>query len=300
VKVGANSGVNPKAALVTPSVVEAYVFSVRNASLRPPSPRARGSGRSRPCPARRLPTGSVPAPTSSSSTSAGSSRGGVHGRHVRDVPREGAQVWPRSTARRRCRRTRGGTPAGAKPAAAGTCRPACRHQGQQADRLERHRLAARLGPVMTRTDVGGTSTRSTGTGGAVRTGRSSSSASASLASTLGMSSGCAPRGDRRRRPTPTSAPRRPPSGRTGRKPARHRTRSPPRGCAAVLGPPPEGVGQRQQEAAHFGHLLLVEGDDLVVDLDRRQRLEEQARPLDELPWTMPGIAERCSARTSNT
>ena len=39
----------------------------------------------------------------------------------------------------------------------------------------------------------------------------------------------------------------------------------------------QGVGQRQQDAMDFLRLLLLERDDLVVDLDRAQRLEEQAR-----------------------
>ena len=39
----------------------------------------------------------------------------------------------------------------------------------------------------------------------------------------------------------------------------------------------EIVGQRQQDAADFFGLLLFERDDVVVDLDRGQRLEKQAR-----------------------
>ena len=38
----------------------------------------------------------------------------------------------------------------------------------------------------------------------------------------------------------------------------------------------EGVGQREQDAADFLGLLLFERDDVVVDLDRAERLEEQA------------------------
>ncbi len=40
---------------------------------------------------------------------------------------------------------------------------------------------------------------------------------------------------------------------------------------------PEGVGQREQDAADFFLLLLLERHDVVVDFDRAQRLEEQAR-----------------------
>ena len=43
------------------------------------------------------------------------------------------------------------------------------------------------------------------------------------------------------------------------------------------GPRAKGVGQRQQNAADFLELLLLERDDVVVDLDGAERLEEQAR-----------------------
>src|SRR5687767_7971720 len=39
----------------------------------------------------------------------------------------------------------------------------------------------------------------------------------------------------------------------------------------------ERVGQLQQDAPYFFRLLLLEGDDVVVDLDRAQRLEKQTR-----------------------
>ena len=44
-----------------------------------------------------------------------------------------------------------------------------------------------------------------------------------------------------------------------------------------LAAPAEGVGQRQQDAADFFGLLLLERDDVVVDFDGAQRLEKQAR-----------------------
>ena len=45
----------------------------------------------------------------------------------------------------------------------------------------------------------------------------------------------------------------------------------------VRRPAPERVRQREQDAADFLVLLLLERDDVVVDLDRAERLEEQAR-----------------------
>ena len=44
----------------------------------------------------------------------------------------------------------------------------------------------------------------------------------------------------------------------------------------IVGPAAERVGQRQQDAADLLGLLLLERDDVVVDLDRLERLEEQA------------------------
>jgi hypothetical protein len=48
--------------------------------------------------------------------------------------------------------------------------------------------------------------------------------------------------------------------------------------ALELGPaPPEGIGEREQDAMDFLLLLLLERHDVVVDLDGAERLEEQAR-----------------------
>ncbi len=44
----------------------------------------------------------------------------------------------------------------------------------------------------------------------------------------------------------------------------------------ISGASPEGVSQREQDPPHFLGFLLLEGDDVVVDLDRAERLEEQA------------------------
>ena len=48
------------------------------------------------------------------------------------------------------------------------------------------------------------------------------------------------------------------------------------GALQVEGAPPELIGQLQQDAPDFLRFLLLERDDVVVDLDRAQRLEEQA------------------------
>ena len=47
-------------------------------------------------------------------------------------------------------------------------------------------------------------------------------------------------------------------------------------------------------------LAFGERDDVVVERDGRQRLEIQARAARRAPCTMPGIASRCSARTTTT
>ena len=48
------------------------------------------------------------------------------------------------------------------------------------------------------------------------------------------------------------------------------------GPVQISSPPPQGVGQREQNAPDLLGLLLLERDDVVVDLDRAERLEEQA------------------------
>ena len=45
----------------------------------------------------------------------------------------------------------------------------------------------------------------------------------------------------------------------------------------VFRPPAKRVGQREQDSQDLFVLLLLEGDDVVVDLDRAERLEKQAR-----------------------
>ena len=65
--------------------------------------------------------------------------------------------------------------------------------------------------------------------------------------------------------------------RTRRAPAARRARWPPRSSAAGRPRRPrKRVGQREQDAADLLGLLLLERDDVVVDLDRAERLEKQA------------------------
>ena len=47
--------------------------------------------------------------------------------------------------------------------------------------------------------------------------------------------------------------------------------------------PPERVRQRQQDPPDLFLLLLLERDDVVVDFDRAQRLEKQARAAARTP-----------------
>ena len=68
----------------------------------------------------------------------------------------------------------------------------------------------------------------------------------------------------------------------------------------IVGPAAERVGQRQQDAADLLGLLLLERDDLVVDLDRLERLEEQAGAARRAAVHDAGMAPRCSARTIST
>ena len=66
--------------------------------------------------------------------------------------------------------------------------------------------------------------------------------------------------------------------RTARAPAARRARSPRRSSGArSAGARAERVGQREQDAPDFLGLLLLERDDVVVDFDRAERLEKQAR-----------------------
>ena len=96
-------------------------------------------------------TGSVPAPASSSSTSAGSVERLRPSRRCWRCGRRTCSGSPRSTARRRCRRTRVLEHRDLRAVRRRDQQPRLRHQRQQAGRLERHGLAAGVRPVMTST-----------------------------------------------------------------------------------------------------------------------------------------------------
>ena len=170
-----------------------------------------------------------------------------------------------------------GTPAAAIRPPPGSCRPACAISGSRPAVFSATVLPPVFGPVMTSTRVGGISMMSTGT----------SAPSGSLATvvrsharpTPGISSGWRaarssrrPSVDERRLDAVDDRSRSAPS------PAARRARSPTstsrcRSSARRA----ERVGQRQQDAPDLLGLLLLERDDVVVDLDRAERLEKQAR-----------------------
>ena len=68
----------------------------------------------------------------------------------------------------------------------------------------------------------------------------------------------------------------------------------------VVGSGPERVGQGEKNAQHLLVFLLRQRDDFVVDLDRASGSRNRLAPLDELPWMIPGMEPRCSARTTIT
>ena len=86
----------------------------------------------------------------------------IHRDEVRDVRRERAEAVLRSTVRRRCRRRPNGTPAASRRSPAGAGRPA--PSTRTAPRSSAPRSCRRcLGPVISSTRLGGSSSTSTGT-----------------------------------------------------------------------------------------------------------------------------------------
>ena len=109
-------------------------------------------------------SGSVPAPISSSSTSAGSCEVAIHRRDVRDVPAERAQAGRDRLLVADIREDRLETRA-RRPGLGGDVQARLRHQRQEARGLQRDGLAHRCsGPVMSSAVAGGTSLMSTGVG----------------------------------------------------------------------------------------------------------------------------------------
>ena len=143
-----------------------------------------------------------------------------------------------------------------------------------------------FGPVITSTRTGGMTRMSTGRPGS----RRSASGSPSLGDPLvGHVAQMPPHGGNEQR-MPRGAQLEPavaresPAGcrrRASEKRARACSTSSSVAASTVrcksAGAAPERVGQREQDAADFLGFLLLERDDVVVDLDRAERLEEQAR-----------------------
>ena len=117
--------------------------------------RGGGSDRSSPSPSAPPSTGSVPAPTSSSSTSAGSARAAIHRHDVGDVRRERAQaggdrllVADVGEDRAEDRQPRSRRPPG-------SCSPACAISASSPAVFSATVLPPVFGPVITRHAVGG-------------------------------------------------------------------------------------------------------------------------------------------------
>ena len=148
-------GLKPNPADVTPSVVDAYVFSASKCVVATTiAPRLRKwsmiAGRER-----------------AAFVRVGAAAGFVeqHQRRRRPAPCPSRRRWRcaprrcsgfrRSTARRRCRRTRCGRPGSAMPSAAGISSPACAIIGSSPAVFSATVLPPVFGPVMTSTRVGG-------------------------------------------------------------------------------------------------------------------------------------------------
>ena len=181
----------------------------------------------------------------------------------------------RSTARRRCRRRSAGRPAAGCPAPAGTCRPHCAMSAKQPDRLERDRLAA--GVRAADHEHRRVAARRAGVTG---TGSLACARSPSRSVTRGMQ-------QRMARVEELDPGRAPPRSRAGARPSRRpaapwpgrRRARPSRTTAWAMSSARSPHPRRQllEDAHDLGALLVREGDDVVVQLDRRQRLDEEAR-----------------------
>ena len=108
--------------------------------------------------------GSVPAPTSSSRTSAGSRQVAVHRHHVGDVGREGAEAGGDRLLVADVREHRLEDRQASNPLSTGRCSPACAIATNRPAVLSATVLPPVFGPVITRTRSGAVSTMSTGTG----------------------------------------------------------------------------------------------------------------------------------------
>ena len=245
-------------------------------------------------------TGSVPEPTSSSSTSAGSTR-------LRSMaamlvtcqekvlrlaaidcssPMSANTDW--NTGRR-------------EPSATGMCSPAWAIKASSPAVLIATVLPPVFGPVITRTDVGGISLTSTGTGPSSRAVWRSPSARGTRASTAGINSGC----------RAASSSTWPSSRSSGAMPSHRRAN---RALACTTSSSAATSSVRCRSSARDRNLSVRSRrmrwtssascssratTSLLISTVLRGSRNKLA-PLDELPCTMPGMAVRFSARTRST
>ena len=247
-------------------------------------------------------TGSVPAPASSSRTSAGSRERPIHRDDVRDVPENvlrlsaidcSSPMSANTELKHRDLRAAGGRNQQAR----------LRHERQQAGGLERDGLATgvRAGDDQDADRRNQQDVDRDGSAARHRSAFGARSSSADAARTAGISSGCRAARSSSRRPWRGPARRRPPGSRSAPAPAGRRARSPRRPSAAVRrragGTHPISASRIRRTSScsccsSATMSLLIS----TVLSGSRNRLA----PLPELPCTMPGIAVRCSARTTST
>ena len=222
--------------------------------------------------------GSVPAPTSSSSTSAGSARPRSIDTTLvmcaENVLRLAEIDCSSPMSAKRLLKT-----GSLVPLSAGRCSPACAIAANSPAVFSATVLPPVLGPAMISTRVGGVISTSTATGSVcVRVAGASSSAS-SRARTADISSGWRAAAQLERavgrdeRLDAAGHLREARPGLDGVELGGHLERA-----LEIVGPRAEGVGELEQDAVDLGGLLLFELDDVVVDLDGAERLEEQALP----------------------
>ena len=260
--------------------------AARSASWRPRARRAPRKWSTIAMPSAPPSTGSVPAPTSSSSTSAGSASDRsiwtmfvmCHEKVLRLAAIDCSSPMSANTDRNTGSRD---------PCSAGTCSPACAISASRPAVLSATVLPPVFGPVMTSTVVPGISLMSTGTGpfsGAFDAPpppspplADAARASARRWATAGISSGCRAASSSNA-PSPASAGSTPPTMAESRAFAWMTSSSVRRLDRAlqIERPAPELVRQREQDAPDLLGFLLLERHDVVVDLDGAQRLEEQA------------------------
>ncbi len=243
--------------------------------------------------------GSVPVPTSSSSTSAGNASSRSIDTMLAMCPENVLRLAAIDCSSPMSAKTERNT--GSVAAAAGTCSPACAISASRPAVLIATVLPPVLGPVISRTRVGGSITMSVGTTSAGPAAKSPPSASSSRSRTARISSGCrAARSSRRPSiatsgATPlTSDPKRDFACSVSRSmatPSEASTSSGRARNASVNASRMRRTSSRSRSSISTMSLLIS----TVAD-GSRNRLA----PLADPPWTMPGTLPRCSVRTIST